>query len=45
MYRTMESLDVVINYCKAEINNEEQSQQMIGLLFVYHNTLLNQLEK
>lgn len=39
----MESLDAVVNYCKAELT-EQDSQRMIGLLFIYHNTLLNQLE-
>lgn len=42
-YPTMESLDAVVNYCKAELSQQD-SQRMIGLLFIYHNTLLNQLE-
>jgi hypothetical protein len=42
LFPAMESIDAVINYCKAEFR-EEDSQKVLMILMTYHNTLLNQI--
>lgn len=44
LFPSMDSLDGALNYCKSQMPVED-SQKMTALLMVYHNTLLDQLQK
>lgn len=44
LFPSMDSLDDAVHYCKSQMPVAD-SQKMIGLLMIYHNTLLDQLHQ
>jgi len=44
LFPAMETLDDAVHYCKSHFPKSD-SQKLVGLLMLYHNTLIDQLNQ